>query len=391
MSAIFPLWRPFTPDSGHAFLTGVPPALAKMIARGEFFVSVLEDGVDLGPGDASHDAIRELGGGRYSLWGESLWFSASDNSDCANNGRAYSVMAVDISDRSSLYRTVVDRAVPDDATLLSIVAQNAQRNNSVFGNFFRHRNAMQSWLDRTGAGLPRRIVEVGCGAIPWTGLRFLLEGTELFVATDMIKVQDSFPATQMRDLRVTCDQFDASLTARWDAVLPPGEQNIRPRGLSVQSETGFETIVLEDEVDFIMSTAVLEHVMDPDGVYRKMAEVTPRGGWMFHAIDLRDHRHFDADPLAFLMLTEAEYAPIKSENRLRASHHRALMDAHGFDVVVEMGYVLGPDGRHSWVERGNDFTPGVTEAQRERFTPEFRGLDLLDLSTTSVQMLCRRR
>ncbi len=391
MSAIFPLWRPFTSDGGHAFLATVPPALLSMIARGEYFVAVLEDGVDLGPGDASHDAIRADGGGRYSLWGGSLWFSASDNSDCANNGRNYSLLAVDISDRSALYRTVVDKAVPDDATLLGIVAQNARRNNSVFGNFFRHRNAMSNWLDRTGLGLPRRIVEVGCGSIPWTGLRFLLEGTELFVATDMIKVQDSFPAAQMRDLRITCEQFDASLTARWDAVLPPGEANIRPKGLSVHSEMGFENIVLEDEVDFIMSTAVLEHVMDPAGVYKKMAEVTPRGGWMFHAIDLRDHRHFDMNPLAFLELTEAEYAPIKSENRLRASHHRALMDANGFDVVVEWGYVLGPNGEHSWVERGNDFVPGVTEAQRERFTPEFRALDLLDLSTTSVQMLCRRR
>lgn len=391
MSAIYPLWRPFTSDGGHAFLASVPPALLAMIARGEFFVSVLEDGVDLGPGDASHQAIRDIGHGRYSLWGGSLWFSASDNSDCANNGRNYSVMAVDISERSALYRTVVDRVVPDDATLLRVVAQNAERNNSVFGNFFRHRNAMRNWLDRTGMGLPRRIVEIGCGNIPWTGLRFLLEGTELFIATDMIKVQDSFPATQMRDLRVTCEQFDASLTARWEAVLPPGEPDIKPKGLSVQSEIGFEDLILEDEVDFIMSTAVLEHVMDPAGVYRKMAEVTPRGGWMFHAIDLRDHRHFDVDPLAFLTLTEAEYAPIKSENRLRASHHRALMDAHGFDVVVEWGHVIGPDGKHSWVEHGNDFVPGVTEAQREQFLPEFRRLDLLDLSTTSVQMLCRRR
>jgi SAM-dependent methyltransferase len=391
MSAIFPLTRPFKPDGGHAFVADAPPELLAKVARGEFFVSLLEDGVDLGPGDASHQSIREQGGGRYSLWGNSLWFSAGDNSDCSSNGRAYSVLAVDISERSALYRTVIDRAVPDDGTLLGIVAQNAQRNNSVFGNFFRHRNAMRNWLDRTGAGLPRRIVEIGCGSIPWTGLRFLLEGTELFVATDMIKVQDSFPASQLRDLRITCEQFDAALTARWDEVLPPGGAAIRPNGLRVHSEIGFETIVLDDEVDFIMSTAVLEHVMDPEGVYRKMAEVTPRGGWMFHAIDLRDHRHFDADPLAFLTLTEAEYAPIKSENRLRASHHRALMDAHGFDVVVERGQVIGPDGTLSWVERGSDAAPGVTEAQRERFTPEFRGLDLLDLSTTSVQMLCRRR
>ena len=391
MSATFRLTRPFSHDGGHAFVAEAPPRFLEKLESGEFFISVLENGKDLGPGQASHDEIRQIGGGRYSTWGNSIWFSASDNSDCAKNGRAYSVMAVDISDSSALYRTMIDRAVPEDGSLLAILAQNAQRHDGVLGKFFRHRNAMRHWIDLTGLGIPRRVTEIGCGGTPWTGLRFLLEGTERFVAADIVKVQDVFSAPQLRNLRITCEQFEPSLTARWDEVLPPGEPHIRPKGLSVLSEIGFDTMVLDDEIDFIMSTSVLQCVMDPEGAYRRMAQATLHGGWMFHTIDLRDNRHFDADPLAFLALSEADYALVSSGNRLRASQHRALIEAQDFEVVVEHRYVLGPDGGHSWVRHGHDFAPGVTEAQRERLAPEFRGLDLLDLSTTSVQMLCRRR
>ncbi len=391
MSATFRLTRPFQHDGGHAFVADAPPRFLEKVASGEYFITVLENGKDLGPGHASHGEIREIGGGRYSTWGNSIWFSASDNSNCAKNGRAYSVMAVDVSDRSALYRTMIDRAVPDDGSLLAILAQNAQRHDGVLGGFFRQRNAMRHWIDLTGLGVPRRITEIGCGGTPWTGLRFLLEGTERYVAADIVTVQDAFSAAQLRDLRITCEQFEPALTARWDEVLPPGEPYIQPQGLSVQSEINFDTMALDEEIDFTMSTSVLQRVMDPEGAYRKLADATPRGGFMFHAIDLRDNRHFDADPLAFLALGEAEYAQIRSGNRLRASQHRALIEAQGFEVVMERGFVLGPDGGHSWVRHGEDFAPGVTEAQRERLAPEFRALDLRDLSTTSVQMLCRRR
>lgn len=50
---------------------------------------LLEDGVPLGPPHSLHDDIRQLGGGRYSHWGNSLYFSASDGSDPRTNGRAY--------------------------------------------------------------------------------------------------------------------------------------------------------------------------------------------------------------------------------------------------------------------------------------------------------------
>ena len=52
---------------------------------------VLENGRPLGPGHSVHEDIRRSGAGRYSHWGDGLYFSASDNSDPRSNGRTYAV------------------------------------------------------------------------------------------------------------------------------------------------------------------------------------------------------------------------------------------------------------------------------------------------------------
>lgn len=52
---------------------------------------VKENGRDLGPAHALHQEIRQIGGGRFSYWNHTLYFSASDNSDPRTNGKFYQV------------------------------------------------------------------------------------------------------------------------------------------------------------------------------------------------------------------------------------------------------------------------------------------------------------
>ena len=392
MSSVFKLERPFRNDGGHAFVAQAPAGLMEAIAGRSYYVGLNENGVGVGPGDAIHQAIRDSGAGRYSVWNNSIWFSAPDNSDCNENGREYELTLTDVSSDSGVYRKIADTIYQDDAILLQFVSQNFERNNSVFGNFFRSRSSVELFLKRVGAEMPKRIVEVGCGATPWLGVRFLLDGVERYVATDIMKVASTFPAAPLRDLKLICQQIDVSLTSRWDAVLPEnGDEPIAPRGLEVHGEVGFETLDIGDDFDFLMSLAVLEHVMDPDGVYRKMSECLGTGDLMLHFIDLRDHRSFDERPLGFLEMTAEEYKAINTENRLRVSQHRALMDQYGFDIISESDHVLGADGGRHWVGPDEAITPGVTEAMRERFTGEFRSMSLRDLSTLSVAVMCRKR
>lgn len=77
------------PESGHAFVARLPSG-APDSSAGPVHAAVFEDGRPLA-GDAAHAVIRSDGGGRFSFWSGTLYFSASDNTDPRRNGRSYEV------------------------------------------------------------------------------------------------------------------------------------------------------------------------------------------------------------------------------------------------------------------------------------------------------------
>jgi hypothetical protein len=88
----------FVPEAGNAVIASIPslahlgdgpdhPTRSPLI--------LLEDGVPLRPGHSSHQTIRERGSGAFSHWQGGLYFSTSDNSDPATNGRSYVAVVPD--------------------------------------------------------------------------------------------------------------------------------------------------------------------------------------------------------------------------------------------------------------------------------------------------------
>ena len=71
----------------------VAPLGRKLISdsNGRSRLTLFEDGQALPYAHSAHDDIRDIGAGRYSHWGDAVFFSSSDNSDPAKNGRRYSV------------------------------------------------------------------------------------------------------------------------------------------------------------------------------------------------------------------------------------------------------------------------------------------------------------
>ena len=382
------LERPFRHDGGNAFIAVLPPEIPAKAAGSDYFIVLQEDGADLGPAESPHQTVRDVGKGTYSIWGNSVWFSSANNEDCERNGRQYAIWLIEA---SALYKTILDQVAKDDATFLRTAVKSANRNNSFMSNFFGYRHSIGEWIEKTGMVVPRAMLEIGCGHIPWTGLRFLLEGTHRYVANDIMNVRKSFPAEELADLSSFCAWVQPSLLDRWSEVVGGAQSEIFPVGLEIRDGAGFEMQSLDQYFDFTISTSVLEHVMDPEGVYRKLAEVTRPGGWMFHSIDLRDHRFFDTDPLAFLRETEEQYGAVKTENRLRGSDHRALFDRFGFEIVAERDHMMVEGGSAVWTEKPFELRPWVTSAVREQMDAQYRNRDLLDLSTIAIQVLCRKR
>ena len=98
---------------------------------------VLENGIPLpGPANAFHDEIRRLGGGRYSFWKGSVYFSTPDNSDPRTNGRQYAfAYARPI---WSLAKPLRRFASPfrKSATILNRVLQREQRSEAFWGTLY---------------------------------------------------------------------------------------------------------------------------------------------------------------------------------------------------------------------------------------------------------------
>jgi hypothetical protein len=88
-----PELREMTHESGHCY-AGVLGRRLISDMDGQSRLKLLEDGEALPYPHSKHDDIRDLGNGRYSHWGDVVYFSSSDNTDPLTNGRRYSVSEV---------------------------------------------------------------------------------------------------------------------------------------------------------------------------------------------------------------------------------------------------------------------------------------------------------
>lgn len=73
----------------HAHLAHVPAPSKQTDMNGTTPYLLCEDTRPLGPSQSIHDDIRREGNGRWSHWGEWVYFSTSDNTLPATNGRSY--------------------------------------------------------------------------------------------------------------------------------------------------------------------------------------------------------------------------------------------------------------------------------------------------------------
>lgn len=80
-------------ERGNCYVALLPKKLISD-SNGGSRLKLFEDGRELPYPHASHDDIRELGAGRYSHWNDAVYFSSSDNSDPAKNGKRYRVREI---------------------------------------------------------------------------------------------------------------------------------------------------------------------------------------------------------------------------------------------------------------------------------------------------------
>jgi SAM-dependent methyltransferase len=382
------LLRPFGVE-GYAFLATLPTTGRQPAAS--TFAVVIEDGNPLGPSEAQHQVIREVGRGAFSVWGSDVYFSASDNSDCNTNGRNYVVLIADLAAPQ-----IIDKIGINDPLLLRVINRNYSNNNGFFVNFFGYYNVLMQILQRNAIQLPKRALEIGTGAHPYAALRFLLAGVEHFVANDILPIQRTFPSQFVHDVRVLADIVLPGSGERLDKIIHPtgeGEQYAF-KGLEICDRQSFENIDVSGQMDLVFSTSALEHVRRPHAIAEKMFAILRSGGCALHSIDFRDHRDFSR-PLEFLKLTAEEYQKFDTENRLRASDWLKIFEAVGFEVLDQDYTTLPPGCEHAsganYIHYRERQPPlFVDELMRAGFSAPFNTKELRDLSILGLKVLCRK-
>lgn len=95
-----PLRGPFSadlaevmPENGHCCVARLKRRLISD-RDGVSRLRLFENGRELPHPHSAHDLIRTLGAGRYSHWGDAVFFSSSDNTDPSANGRRYTVREI---------------------------------------------------------------------------------------------------------------------------------------------------------------------------------------------------------------------------------------------------------------------------------------------------------
>lgn len=101
---------------------------------------------------------------------------------------------------------------------------------------------------------------------------------------------------------------------------------IKPSGLSG----------LNDEVDLVISRAVLEHVNNLGATFSDMHKALRNDGIALHQIDLKSHGLHRRNPLDFLtwptFLWNLMYSHKGVPNRLRVNQYRAVIEEVGFEI-----------------------------------------------------------
>ncbi|CAA7619659.1 hypothetical protein [Magnetospirillum sp. SS-4] len=272
---------------------------------------LLEDGQPVGSPHALHAQIRMQGGGLYSHWLDSVWFSTSDNSDPNTNGRTYTA-------RWDLDTYLQQRSRRKLPAILDLLGR----------------------LPGGAAGLSgRTVMEIGPGAYLDTVLTLAGLGAEV-VAVDRQPGpwNPDWHQPYLRGLGVSLRQSELATD---DAVLAriAAATSYEAAGI-IWTGTLAESLPedLTDRIHMHCSHATLEHLNAPDLAFLQLARVSRSGTMGVHLVDFCDHRD-STRPLEFLLLDDGAYDRENQEyhyiwgNRVLPSVMAQCWLAAGFDIL----------------------------------------------------------
>lgn len=350
---------------------------------------------------SQHQEIRSLGMGRFDFWGSDVLFSASDNSSPLISNNLYSIAIMRSEVKNLIKERILDIAASSNEDILSLLDKNSNTNNSFFNNFFKSANTFLELIKEIAFDLKGKTVAVaGCGEMPFVPLRILFEGADKVIANDILPIKKTFDKDYLSTLMEIVKIYNPKLLENFGTSLSHSDNEYKFDSINVLDQTPFEKIALEpSSLDLVVSNSVLEHVMNVEDFYNKHFQLLKNGGYGIHIVDLRDHLYF-FDPTRFLYMTSTEYAPINTENRLRASQHLKLIIGAGFELLkvrvktlddksfeIDPGEIINNDVDF---EKIHGVSPSVTHNERLKMAEPFNSMSLFDLSIIGLTVVIKK-
>ncbi|MEQ1600145.1 MAG: methyltransferase domain-containing protein [Methylophilaceae bacterium] len=259
-------------------------------------------------------------------------------------------------------------------------AQAARYFQRCFDDYFAKLGVAPSAISAFLAG--KHILEYGPGDLPGVALLMIAHGAESVVCVDR------FPLVQLSEKNLAVIQeLLASLgkeaqqraqNCMLEVNSPAAGFNpefiryhIDPNGLSG----------LRDQIDLVLSRAVLEHVNDLPATFNDMYVAMKRDAIAIHQVDLKSHGLHLSNPLDFLYWSESLWQLMYSHkgvpNRLRVNAYRAILAQTGFDIVTLEPTLLADTSDVSLV--------------RPKIAESFRHISDQDLRWLGFWLVCRKK
>lgn len=261
-------------------------------------------------------------------------------------------------------------------------------------------------LGRTPGG---EILEIGAGRAGLPVL-LLLCGFDRVHINEITSATNRFDRDFLENLQVLASLMGVCRRKLQDVVVPLDEGHcaIRPELLRVHAFTDASRLEIDPgTLTGVVSFTVLEHLRDPEDVFKHLRNLIAPDGWMCHVVDMRDHEDF-SDPLQFLTVGAAQYRNRIGDwcNRMRHSDFINLFAHTGFDLraarVTRFNELDDRKSTDFWkmMADGLDSTYRnelrsediwVTDAFMERVHPDYRKYPRAELSILQSEYVLSAR
>lgn len=227
----------------------------------------------------------------------------------------------------------------------------------------------------------KRILEYGPGDVPGVAVLMAAYGASQVVCVDRFPMVRMSPKN-VEIMKLMLERLPEGPHARAAACFrQPGRPEsgfdpnrikylVRPSGLSG----------LENEIDLVMSRAVLEHVNDLPASFCDMYAALKPGGVAIHQVDLKSHGLHRQNPLDFLSWPTWLWSLMYSEkgvpNRLRIDAYRHAVGQSGLELLAMKPTLLAS------LDDVRSIRPDLAEP--------FKRLSDEDLSCLGFWLTCRK-